>query len=389
LWQHLNVSPTSGVTRPVTAALLAGAAARAHGSLRTLDVSGCAGISAEALLAVATANAATLREVYLGELTPDQHPLGAEEFEALLWAAPLLRVSNASAACSDLATACRVLRNEGIFERLRLRCLLVTQPDNEPAGQEAVLALAAAVPCHASLTFLQVDGFVLDTAVKLNAVADAALRQRMTALWLLNCGLTRACAPALARLCASSTLTELGVGGDGAVLENVATALVIADALRANTSLTELTLQRFGIWRDPAVGAALLGALTGHCSVRVLDLWSMDVPAAHEAAAGAALGALVAANSPALHELRVLYSVLGDEVWGPLVDALPGNTHLRTLNLADFEEEGQIMSEAFARDRLLPAVRANTSLRELVTGLQWAGEREAEELVQQRAAADE
>jgi hypothetical protein len=389
LWQHLDLSDACGVSRRMTAALLAGAAARAGGTLRTLDVSGFGDVSAAALRAVVTANAATLREMRLGEPAPDQHLLDCADLMALLQAAPLLCVSNAGAACPALETACRVLRNEGTFERLRLRRLCLFEMHHDAAGEEAVLALAAAISSHASLTFLQVDGVLFDTAVKLNALADAVVRQRLTALWLTDCGLTRACAPALARLCASSTLTELGLDGDGAVLEDVATGLVVADALRANTTLTELSLERLGMWRDPAVGTALLGALTGHRSVRVLVLCGMFVPAAHEAAAGAALGALVAANSPALHELAASWSGFGDEGWGPLVDALPGNTHLRKLNLADDDEEGQGISEAFARDRLLPAVRANASLRKLDTDLRWAGAREAEVLVWQRAAADE
>jgi hypothetical protein len=113
----------------------------------------------------------------------------------------------------------------------------------------------------------------------------------------------------------------------------------------------------------------------------------MSVPAEHQAAAGAALGALVAANAPALHELDVSWSELADAGLGPLVDALPRNTHLRTLNLSD--GDGQGMSEAFVRDRLLPAVRANSSLRELDTGLDWESALEAEELVRQRTTADE
>jgi hypothetical protein len=306
---------------------------------------------------------------------------------ALLQAAPLLRVCNAAVGCDALATARRLLRNEGIFERLRLRRLCLYERHHNAGGEEAVLALAAAVPSHASLTFLQVDGCLLNTAVKVDAVADAALSQQLTALWLTDCGLTRACAPALARLCASSTLTELGVDGDGAVLEDVATGLVVADALRANTSLTELSLENLGIWRDPAVGAAIVGALTRHRSVRILQLCGMNVPVAHEAAAGAALGALVAANAPALHALDLSISELPDAVLGPLVDALPRNTHLRMLMMAD--EEGQGMSEAFARDRLLPAVRANASLRVLHTGLNWESAVEAEDLVRQRAAAAE
>jgi hypothetical protein len=161
---------------------------------------------------------------------------------------------------------------------------------------------------------------------------------------------------------------------------------VIADALRTNTTLTELNLEHLGMWRDPAVGTAVLGALTGHRNLRVLSLHNNHVPAAHRAAAGAALGALVAANAPALHELDAAYSWLADEGLGPLMDALPRNTHLRKLLLS---EEAYGMSEAFARDRLLPAVRANASLRYLDTGLDWEGAVEAEALVRQRAADNE
>jgi hypothetical protein len=46
------------------------------------------------------------------------------------------------------------------------------------------------------------------------------------------------------------------------------------------------------------------------------------------------------------------------------MEALPRNTHLCKLYLS-----GNAMSEAFARDVLLPAVRANVSLTQLVTGV--------------------
>jgi hypothetical protein len=51
-----------------------------------------------------------------------------------------------------------------------------------------------------------------------------------------------------------------------------------------------------------------------------------------------------------------------DACLGPLVDALARNTHLRELRM-----HGNHMSAAFARAQLLPAVRANTGLRLLVT----------------------
>jgi hypothetical protein len=63
LWTRLDVSRTSGVTAHVTGALLRGAAARAGGALHTLDVSGSRAISQAVLLAVATANAAMLRQL--------------------------------------------------------------------------------------------------------------------------------------------------------------------------------------------------------------------------------------------------------------------------------------------------------------------------------------
>jgi hypothetical protein len=76
-------------------------------------------------------------------------------------------------------------------------------------------------------------------------------------------------------------------------------------------------------WRGD--GTALLGALTGHASLRMLDL-SMnghdDNPhdAEHAAATGAALGALVGANAPALTALDVSVCSLGDDGLRPLFD---------------------------------------------------------------------
>jgi hypothetical protein len=376
LWQHLDLSEASGVTRPLTPALMAAAAARAGGTLRTLNVSGTARMPAEALLAVVTANAVALRELRAA-------CLDGEQVEPLLHAAPLLHVADATASCADLATACRLLRNDGLFERLRLLHLgIFLENGTGPASEADVLALAAAVPLHACLIELYLQEVMLDTAVKLDAVVQAALTHRLRTVGLAECGLSVASVPALVRLCGSSTLSELCIISDATLLPDVPAAVALGNALRANTSLTDLELANLGIWRDPAVGAALLAALTGHRNIYRLKLRFMRVPAAHQAAAGAALGALVAANAPALQQLDVSYSSLEDAGLGPLVDALPRNTHMRKLYL--YEEEDRRMSEAFARNRLLPAVRANGSLRELNTDLVWRGAIEAEALVRQR-----
>jgi hypothetical protein len=138
------------------------------------------------------------------------------------------------------------------------------------------------------------------------------------------------------------------------------------------------------MWRDPAAGTELLGALTGHASLRLLALWANSVDQADQAAAGVSLGALIAANAPALTQLNVPYCDLDDDGMRAMFEALPHNTHLCTLTCY-----GNEMSEAFARDVMLPSVRANTSLRSLDVGLpESASAREAEALVAQRPSAN-
>ncbi len=146
-----------------------------------------------------------------------------------------------------------------------------------------------------------------------------------------------------------------------------AAATLVGQALRANTTLTSFSFSvdslfdDSGTWCSCAATAALLGALTAHPSVRCLKLEDFNnADAAHTTLAGGLLGALVAANAPALTELD-LWNVHGDALRG-LALALPRNTHLRTLRCST----GQYpMSEAFARDVVLPAVRANVGLRSL------------------------
>ena len=136
--------------------------------------------------------------------------------------------------------------------------------------------------------------------------------------------------------------------------------MLLADALRANTTLRCLQLDGAELWEDAEAVTAVLTALTAHLSLQKLQLINSDDT--HVAAAvGAALGLLVAANAPALQELSVSCSSLGDVGLVPLVDALPRNTHLRLLGCAETD-----MSNTFVHDRFLPAIRANTSLRELV-----------------------
>jgi hypothetical protein len=359
LWTRLDLSRESGVRAREGArhgaldGLLRCAAARAGGGLMSLQVNTHL-LTHAPLLEVVAANAGSLHELHVhgdepyAGLTPD-------EVEALCGAAPLLRTFATDLYCddTDAEAARRALRNEAPFGPLRVGHLLANIYDKDEAG---VIAFAADVAAHASLSGLDLEDASLDTPAALDAVVDAALARRLHTVEFCSCGLSPASAPTLTRLLACDALTTLACWG---TLMDVSAARVLAAALRANSTLTSLTLNNVGVFDDTAAAAVLLGALMGHASLRVLKLHDNQTATADQAAVGALLGALIAANVPALTHLDVCECGLRDDGLRPLFEALPVNTHLRTLQCA-----GNGISDAFA-DALLPAVRANTSLREL------------------------
>jgi hypothetical protein len=191
----------------------------------------------------------------------------------------------------------------------------------------------------------------------LDAVLDAALTCRLTCLRLFGVGtMSPASATALARLLDDGALVELRIANSGVPWVDEPAAAVLGAALRRNTTLTSLSLLGSDLFDDDAAATLLLDALTAHPSLQMLDVGGNDADGS--VAAGRALGALLAANAPALLEVAFFDCNLGDAGLHPVMDALPRNTHLRKLACA-----GNGMTMAFARARLLPAVRDNTSLR--------------------------
>jgi hypothetical protein len=292
--------------------------------------------------------------------TPSYDGLRPAELEQLLRAAPQLRVLNAVAECTSAEEACRLLRNEAPFEPLRVRNLFVYGLHDA----DAVRSFTEELPSHTWLTGLALfNAAPLNVLAALNAVVDATLHLRLTYLELFHCHLSPRSVPALARLLGGNALRTLVLEGEEptALLLDEPAALLLGNALRANTTLTSATFRFVDFFGNAAAAAALLGALTAHPSLRKLDVscnvaYGLAAPVV--AVVRTALAALVAANAPALHELDMQYCGLGDaELVGPLVDALPHNTHLRLLDC-----RWSIVSEAFKRDRLLPAVRANSWL---------------------------
>jgi len=132
----------------------------------------------------------------------------------------------------------------------------------------------------------------------------------------------------------------------------------LGEALAAHHALTSLSIAfNVHLWRDPSEAASLLASLRGHPSLRELSV--AGKAGEHGAAAGAALAALLGVG--ALETMVAINVGLGDAGLACIAEALPKATALRRLDIA---YNG--MSDAFAAEVLLPAVRANGSLRRLV-----------------------
>jgi hypothetical protein len=256
LWTRLDLSCKAGkVSRCATDALLRAAAARAGGELQSLDVGECRGVTQEALLAVLTANAGALRELRLWTVDRAIFP-GFADVEALLRAAPQLRVLDADVGCESVTDAQRLLRNEGAFVPVRLRKLRVsflTQTEAE------VLSFAEDLAAHSILILVLVIA-PLGTPAAMDAIVDVALANRHPALSLSSCRVSPASTPALARLLSGDALRMLCILNDNVPLLNAAAAEVLGDALRANHTLHELLLVHTMLWHDPAAAVTLLSA---------------------------------------------------------------------------------------------------------------------------------
>ena len=367
LWTLLDLSHGSGVTCFVLDKHLRAAAKRARGGLQTLAVTGRYDLW-DALRAVVAENAATLREL---SVLCTFHELGhrhtyridawfIEQLLALISLAPALQAVVADAK-TGFATARQMLRNEPPYELLRLRQLEIdcSHADKDIAG------LVADMVTHRSLRTLVLKAFNLWRcwAPELDLLLHAACTLNLTAFHCNHCCPTPANAPALARLLRSSTLTSLKLDGsqaDGQPVSmlNASAAALLANALRASCTLRILQLNAVRLLVDAESAAVLFSAVTSHVSLNSLSFMYNPVDPAAAHTIGAALGALVAADAPALAILFLKGCALGDAGLGPLVDALPRNTHLHNLDVSDND-----LSNEFAEQRLLPAVRANTTLR--------------------------
>ena len=382
LWTRLDMSDVD-VEWQRFAAMLQGAAGRARGGLSNLDLSQ-RHVELEMLLPVLTANAGSLRELHL-------KCLGSSVFsvtpEAVVVAAPLLQVLTVEEVSCKWEEAPRLLRAEPPFAALQMRYSLKVDfrcSERYYGGMERVAPFAAAladVALQPALSHLCVDRADTDQPAVMAALVDAALARRLRQLSLENCS-SPVAAP-LARLLAEGSLTHLELVWVG-LFDDEAGAALMADALRVNTTLTQLNLCEAFLCDDVDGAGILLGALVGHPSMRRLVIIGEETPEGGRSVFGTAVAALIAADAPALRALVCCNSSLGDAGLAPIVDALALNRHLHKLDLSCND-----MSTAFARERLLPAVRSNSTLREFmyedVEPFSSPAAAEAVELVRRRA----
>ena len=395
LWARLDTSDVR-VERHRVCAVFHGAARRARGLLRELDVSKH-GFYWQDLLPVLTANAGSLRVLHMRTLSNQEYTeskASVATFEAVMAAAPLLQVLTAEQVGCTWEDAARMLRaDEQPFASLQLSDstsldVRFSSYFRPVRGMErfgpfaAALADAALQPALLGLCIS-----CADTAqpALMGALVDAVLARRLRELRLKGC--TPPAAAPLARLLAEGSLTTLQIGPaqERAPLIDAAGAALVAGALRVNTTLEKLILRQAGLHYDINAAEMFLGALIGHRSLREFQVIleepsAIEIPADERFAFGAALAALIAADAPALLVLNCSGDSLRDVGLAPIVEALVLNHHLRALNLC-FNG----MSEAFARDQLLPALRANTTLRWFALD-DYSGPpaAEAEELVRRR-----
>jgi hypothetical protein len=370
LWRDCDLSAVPSELR--TPALLRAASLRAGGQLRTLNVSGW-GDHGEEVLEVVRENSALLLELRMKFFGEHGFP-EREDLEALLGAAPQLRLLE----CDLLAQPDALhpmLLNEPPFGPLRLGCLHIIDVEVLNA------AFAEQIAAHPSLTELVLDSVLLDAA-SANTVADAVVAGRLSKLELFYCEIPAEVLPAMSRLLSTGSLAVLTIECVGGCLlfDDHSALSPFCESFRP-ASLTKLSLQHCALFYPLWSGLSILSSCTAHSSLKKLELSGNELESNEARTAAGILLAQILASSPALESLEVSCT-LHDQGMRPLFAALARSTTLRSLYCYDAR-----VSAECARDCILPAVQANTSLRRLVLDDRIPELQQAVALVKTRAGA--
>ena len=375
VWEVCNLSLEAALVSPER---LLATTQLAQGRLRELDLTGCRQLllddvedrqgppgiadrmasTLERVLPVLRANSGALLELRLS----DCGSLSTAHVEELLAAAPNLRVLECDVFPESEETADgRVPRLllEPQFERmLRLRSFTLRHVSlrHPPPDVPALVARLAQHKTLRKLTLL----LPLDSELALGAVVDLALSQ-LTTLSLVCGELSPDSLPALTRLLlADSPLTELRLYEEGLLYAGAALPAFCA-ALKA--SRLEVLVLGMNLWHSVEGGLAVLAACTAHPTLRALFINANDVmdDGESDGVVSAALAGLVAAPGSSVELLDISSCMYGDAVMRVFFEE--GVAHSSRLLSLQCAFNG--MSGEGAEGFVLPAVRRNTSLREL------------------------
>ena len=356
--------------------LLRAACARAAGRLESLNIEGWRLLSCDALLSVVRANRATLRELrtwccsVADEGYEDGRFLSPQHVAALLEAAPHLTLLESDVSGCLPADSLRLLATPCF----RPRELRTTSWDSDAsdAVQSDIPAFAAAAASKETLSILGMLFAPLDEEPSMTALVDMAVSLNLESLTLTLCTLdSDVLCDGLASLLARGQLSSLSIDGyEGVAADDLFSSVTppftrFCAELAASPSLTSLSLSGLNIWHDPEVSNALMKACR-RCSLEVLVLSGNDSPPERRLEVGSALARLMR-KSDSLQVLDVSGCGLGDVGGQPIFDSLAVS------NLCSLTFRNDAFSAAFARDTILPAVRAADFLFELDLGLEKEG----------------
>lgn len=365
-WTRLDLSLSSGVAwRCLTDATLLAAASKAAGRLAYLDVRGSNRLSLEALHSVIAANASTLTELRAcawqlrrwddDASQSDDDVDGMRGLRRLAPALTTLVVRHEAGADEDVGDAEDANPDDHAPPRLsglsrpELDALL---SDDGNAGAAVLERLETNVYC------------ALQDAPALLAAEEEPYRGRLVLRSLIITPDMRLALLATLNLLPAESRPPLPLAALGAALRRSRlTGLTLAPMLRGEPLLDVIRTVL-----DACIGHPMLAHLHLHLPQqggRRVIMTSGGAGCSVPPEISSRLGALVAANAPALHTLRTRDVSFQDADVAPLVDGLRCNTHLRTLDLGDVNSIGS----GFAATRLLPVIRdENASLRRLRLG---------------------
>jgi len=189
--------------------------------------------------------------------------------------------------------------------------------------------------------------------------------------------------PAISRLLSTGSLTALDVKNlrRGGLFEDQNTLPAFCESLRA-ARLSTLSLDTCSLFNPLWSGLSILSSCTAHSSLKELDLSGNVLESDEDRTVAGILLAQILSATPALQTLSVSFCSLYDAGMRPLFAAVARSTTLRQLVCY---VSG--VSTECARDCILPAVQANTSLRRLVLDDRIPELQQAVALVKTRAGA--